>query len=308
VAGWSLRSALVLLAALAGPGAAWAEPLPVVEVAPGTYLHRGLHEEATAANLGAIANIGFVVGEAAVAVIDSGGSAAQGRRLRQAIRRVTDLPIRYVINTHVHPDHILGNAAFLADRPTFVGHVKLPRAMAARGPYYLDRLQETLGAAAEGTELVPPALLVDGRLELDLGGRALLLVGHPTAHTDNDLAVHDPRSGALWLGDLLFTERTPVVDGSLKGWLRVLAQLRGTEVRLAIPGHGPESGDWPAALEPQERYLRTLLTEIRAVIAAGRTIEEAVAGVGWSERDSWLLFEDYHPRNVLTSFTELEWE
>jgi quinoprotein relay system zinc metallohydrolase 2 len=304
------KRALTLLAfaALAGPGTLWAEPLPVEQVAPGTFLHRGVHELATPANLGGIANIGFVVGEAAVAVIDSGGTAAQGRALRQAIRRVTDLPIRYVVNTHVHPDHVLGNSAFLADRPTFVGHAKLPRAMAARGPYYLDGLKATLGAAAEGTELVPPTLLVERELELDLGQRVLRLAAHPTAHTDNDLTVYDPRSGTLWLGDLLFVDHTPVVDGSLKGWLGVLAELRAARIGLAIPGHGPESRDWPAALDPQESYLNGLLTEIRAVIAQGGTIEQAVAGVGWSGRANWRLFDDYHPRNIVTSFTELEWE
>ncbi len=285
-----------------------AEPLPVREVARGIFVYKGSHEEANAENLGGIANLTFVVGGTAVAVIDSGGSLRSGQRLREAVRRVTDLPIRYVINTHVHPDHVFGNAAFLADRPDFVGHAKLSRAMEARGSYYLGGLGQLLGAVSEGTVVVPPSLPVAERLDLDLGGRVLRVTAHRTAHTDNDLSVYDPATGTLILGDLLFMERVPVVDGSLTGWLDVMSELRAIEAERVVPGHGPAVADWPQALEAQERYLRLLQTEIRAVIRDGGTIDQAVASVGRSEQRSWLLFERYNPRNVATAFTELEWE
>ena len=76
-----------------------------------------------------------------------------------------------MIASHVHPDHLFGHAAFAGDRPAFVGHAKLPAALAARGAYYLDHLRRDLGPVAEGTRVVPPTLLVEDRLELDLGGR-----------------------------------------------------------------------------------------------------------------------------------------
>lgn len=84
----------------------------VSEVSSGIYYHQGIHEDASEKNIGAIANVGFIIGDRCVAVIDSGGSYLEGRYLRQAIKKNTDLPICYVINTHVHPDHLLGNAAF----------------------------------------------------------------------------------------------------------------------------------------------------------------------------------------------------
>jgi sulfur-oxidizing protein SoxY len=157
--------------------------LSVREISPGVYLHQGVHEEATPANLGGIANIGFVGGEQAVAVIDSGGSARQGAALLAAVRTVTDLPVRYVINTHMHPDHVFGNAAFRDEGSLFVGHAKLPRALAARGGHYLERLPEFLGEASAGTEVVPPSLTVTNQLEIDLGDRPILLIAHPTAHS-----------------------------------------------------------------------------------------------------------------------------
>lgn len=284
------------------------EPLPVQEVAPGIYVHQGEHAEATPQNEGGIANIGFIVGQEAVAVIDTGGSAAEGRRLRAAIRAVTALPIRYVINTHMHPDHVLGDAAFVEDAPAFVGHAKLPAALAARGMLYLQNQARELGAVAVGTRAILPTLTVDSRMEIDLGGRVLRLVAHRTAHTDNDLSVYDVQTSTLWLADLLFIDRIPAIDGSLNGWLEVIAELRRMPAARVIPGHGPVVADWPAALDGEERYLRTLRDEIRALQRRGGTMEEAVATVGRSERGKWLLFDEYNPRNVVTAFAELEWE
>jgi quinoprotein relay system zinc metallohydrolase 2 len=300
-------AALLALASGLAPAAA-AEPLPVTEIAPGLFVAAGVHAEADATNLGAIANVGFIVGDAAVAVIDTGGSAANGRRLRAAVRRVTELPIRHVVNTHVHPDHLLGNAAFRADRPDFIGHANLPRAMAARGDFYLEAAARLFGPAIDGTEVVPPTVTVRDRLAIDLGRRRLVIAAYPTAHTDTDLTVYDENTGTLWLSDLLFMERTPVVDGSLLGWLAVMDGLDELAAARVVPGHGPVSAAWPAALAPQRRYLGRLADEIRALQVRNGTIEEAMRAVGRAERRHWRLFDTYNPRNVAAAFTELEWE
>ena len=289
--------------------AAAAAPLPMEQIAPGVFMYRGVHEETARSNEGAIANVGFVIGKRCVAVIDTGGSLENGQRLRLAIRHATRVPICYVINTHVHPDHVFGNAAFLPDAPEFIGHARLAAAMQARSVYYRKALARQLGeAAAAAATLIPPTKPVASEMEIDLGERQLQLRAWPTAHTDNDLTVLDRQSGTLWLGDLLFEQRVPSLDGSLKGWLAAMETLRAVPASRVVPGHGAPGTDWPAALHGQERYLQALLRDVRQAIRDKETLAQAVETAAREERPRWLLFDDNHPRNVTSAYTELEWE
>ncbi len=277
------------------------------QIAPGVFFRTGVQEDASEANQDAIANIGFIVGREAVAVIDPGGSLQDGRRLRAAIRRVTDLPIRYVAMTHGHPDHVFGAGAFGHDSPQFVGHYRLPAMLAARGEYYRRRLEDTLGKGAAGP-IMMPTLLVHDRTEIDLGSRLVSLAAHPSAHTDCDLSARDRATDTLILGDLLFVDRVPSLDGSLPGWIRELRLLRGQPAKCAVPGHGPTSVAWPAAAAPLERYLGKLLSETREALRKGVELETAVHTVAKSERGKWLLFDAYNGYNITQAYKELEWE
>ena len=277
------------------------------EIAPGIHVRRGVVEEATRANADAIANAGFIIGGESVLVFDPGGSLADGAQLRAAIQALTPLPIRHVVMSHAHPDHVFGAGAFLADKPAFVGHARLAAALATRGDYYRERLEAVLGPGAAGP-VVMPTLEVTGSLELDLGGRKVRLTAHPLAHTDNDLTLLDSTSGTLFCGDLLFVGRVPALDGSVLGWLQVLEDLKATGAAQAVPGHGPERVDWPAGAADLERYLRTLVLETRVAVRDNIGIEAAVQRVGAGERGRWTLFDDYHGRNVTQVYKELEWE
>lgn len=282
--------------------------LVVDEVATGVFVHFGKHQIPNTNNHGAIANIGFIIGSRCVAVIDSGGNPAQGMALKKAIQKRTSLPICYVINSHVHPDHILGNSAFIDLGVKFVGHQKLVRAMQLRGDFYRNRAQEQIGIALTPTDIVLPKIQVKDKLILDLGNRKLVLTAHPTAHTDNDLSIHDLKTNTLWLSDLLFLEHIPVIDGSLTGWLKVLEQLQQRTVKTVIPGHGPVDIDWPKSLQKQKAYLQMLLDEVRIMLSEGKTIQQAIATVGLQGQGYWHLFDQFHRKNVTTVYGELEWE
>jgi quinoprotein relay system zinc metallohydrolase 2 len=296
-------TALSRAAASAAPGQTFATN----EVAAGIHFRRGVDEDASPANDGAIANIGFIIGRDSVAVMDPGGSLVDGQRLRATIRKATSLPIRYVVMSHVHPDHIFGAGAFIQDKPQFVGHVRLPNALALRGEYYRTHLDQILGAGRAGS-LVTPTMLVEDRSQIDLGGRVLQVTAHGNAHTDCDLSVLDRQTGTLLLSDLLFVQRVPSLDGSLKGWLAELAKLKSVGATRAVPGHGPTSVDWPSASRGLERYLDTLQRETRQAIAKGVDIGQAAKTVALSERDKWTLFDDYNGHNVTRAYKELEWD
>jgi quinoprotein relay system zinc metallohydrolase 2 len=275
--------------------------------APGVYVHYGRVETMTPENAGDIANLGFVVGERCVAVIDTGGTYAVGVALREAIRRTTNKPVCFVVNTHVHPDHVFGNRAFVDGQPEFVGHARLTEAMARRGPNYLNALHRDLGPVSNGTELVPPTRSVTDTTKFDLGGRMLEVRAWPTAHTDQDLTVYDATSGVLFLGDLVFERHIPVVDGKLRGMIAVVGALQKLPAKFALPGHG-KAASWPDVLAAEQRYLDRLQAGVKKALAERRTLTQAVQSVGKEERGNWALFDEFHRRNVTSAYAELEWE
>ena len=289
------------------------QPLPTREIAPGVHVHAGVVGDWEPGNGGDIANLAFVVGKSCVAVIDTGGTPRVGRQWQAAITAVTTLPVCFVINTHAHPDHVLGNNAFAGDAkssPQFMAHAKMAAALAARERYYLHALQRDFGIDMPRTDLVYPTVGVEPgtTTQIDLGGRVLELTAWPTAHTDHDLTVFDRATGTLFMGDLLFVTHLPVIDGSLRGWVKVMDTIESRPVARVVPGHGAVSRDWPQAMKPQAEYLRAVLAQTRAAIKAGTTIQRAVETVGRDHLKGWDLAEQFHARNVTSAYAELEWE
>jgi quinoprotein relay system zinc metallohydrolase 2 len=282
----------------------------------GIYVHHGKHLDIDDGYTGDICNISFVVGERGVAVIDTGGSLKVGQQLRAAIQKITDKPILFVINTHVHPDHIFGNAAFSPTdtnekSPLFVGHEKLEQAMHSRKDGYDKLNQRYLGADAEGTDIVAPNLAIKSVETLDLGGRQLKVTAHPNAHTNTDITVEDSKTQTLFTGDLLFVERTPVIEGDIKGLINTLDALKTYSFKQVVPGHGAvqkTNQDGIMAMNNAQRYLNVLLTDVRASIKKGDSMQSTMDTAAASEKDKWLLFDIANRRNVNNIFPALEWE
>ena len=149
--------------------------LNLIEVAPGIFVHQGKHFDVDESYQGDICNIGFIIGKDSVAVIDTGGSLLVGEALKNSIREKTSLPIKYVINTHVHLDHIYGNAALKDPNTKFVGHSKLPKAMQFRKGFYETLNLRYLNTPIEKSIQIPPSILVKENESkvFDLGERKI---------------------------------------------------------------------------------------------------------------------------------------
>lgn len=279
--------------------------LSLVSPAPGVYVHLGLQEVMSEANAGEIANIGFIVGDQSVMVIDPGGNPQQGQRLFAAIKQVTDLPVSHIVLTHFHPDHVFGGKSF-SKSGQFVAHRRYPLAMTQRAEFYAERFRH-LNVGGKGG-LVDPDILVSDTLSVDLGNRLLTLTAYETAHTDHDLTILDSRTGTLWASDLLFTRRIPSLDGSVLGWFNVTQSLLADErIKLVIPGHGAPS-EPTEAFSAQLNYLDQLIQQTREAVKHNVGLAQATETIAMDERGKWLLFDERHSGNVTKAYTELEWE
>ena len=299
---------LVLLFSITCAASGNGETFNLTEISEGVYVHQGKHVGLEHADNDDIANIGFIIGDECIAVIDTGGSIDIGGRLREAVREISSLPVCYVINTHIHYDHVLGNAAFRDDQAKFVGHQNLADEMEHNRAFFLSEFTANLGENPGDSSIIGPDITVSDELDLDLGNRVLTLSAHPPSHTYSDLSVYDNKTGTLWLSDLLFIDRIPVLDASLKGWLKTMEKLKSLEANHVIPGHGTITMPWPEAASAQDDYLDMLLNETRNEISKGSFMEDVVENVGKDEKTRWLLHEQNHRRNVTKAFTELEWE
>ena len=257
-----------------------------------------------------IANIGFIVGEKAIVVIDTGGSIAEGKRLMCQIRKVSSLPIRYVINTHVHPDHTMGNSAFKSPETTFIGHKNLTHAIGILSQTYLRRYNKATGDNVSAESIVTSYIEVADEMEIDLGNRTLVLTAVQKAHTNNDILVYDKKTKTLWMSDLLFHKHIPVIgkSGSVGGWLDVIKKLKNKTITQIIPGHGPLKINWDEAMSNQSNYLTLLRDEIRNNISGDADLMTAMERIGLDQESNWQMFSTFHKRNISYIFSELEWE
>jgi len=281
----------------------------VIETAPGHFVHFGQVEEVVAGTQGDVANTGFIIGADAVAVIDAGTTRFVGESLYLAVRRQTDLPIRWLILTHMHPDHILGAEVFVEAGAEVIGSEDLTAAIAIRAESYVANMTRFLGEAVmHGTSVILPTRSVSDVTDIDLGQRVLSLTTHPTAHTNNDLTVLDAASQTLWTGDLVFLEHVPALDGSINGWISVLEGLAQTKAAAMVPGHGRLVAGHPNGLWPTLVYLRALRDEVRTALKDGESLQSAISFVGVGLQADWQMFDAFNARNATNAYVELEWE
>ncbi len=303
-------AAALLLSLMVGlAGRVQAEPLRAQRVTATTWFVQGEAALGTAANRNFISNAGFIVTSQGVVVIDALGSPALAVELIAAIRQVTPQPIRTLIVTHYHADHIYGLQAFKALGATVIAH--------RAGREYLNsdtaglRLQasreELFPWIDEHTKLVPADRWIDADTTLQLGDETLHIRHAGPAHTPEDLVVFAEKAGVLFAGDLVFRGRIPFVgQADSRSWIKALGGLIELRPQVVVPGHGPLSTDPLPDLQLTRDYLQFLRLSMGRAAQELEPFEEAYARTDWSRFQHLPLFRAANRINAYNTYLLME--
>jgi glyoxylase-like metal-dependent hydrolase (beta-lactamase superfamily II) len=228
---------------------------------------------------------GVVVGGSGLLVVDTRASAAQGRELADAVRALSPLPIRAVVNTHVHFDHTFGNAAFGA--VPIVAHESVPAALPAAveriRAAYTDDADDPLRDEVLATEVVSPTETFSSVWSLDLGDRLVELIHPGRGHTDGDIVVRVPEPDVVYAGDLVESSAPPMYgdDSFPLEWPSALDLVIGllTPSTAVVPGHGPVVDR--EFVQGQRGEIVDVAEQIRQLAAGGVPLDEALDRGRW---------------------------
>jgi glyoxylase-like metal-dependent hydrolase (beta-lactamase superfamily II) len=252
---------------------AFSQSRPVTEIAPGVYYYFGDELKHRSANCV------WVVFDHYVVVVDANYPWG-AEDILEEIRKTTDKPIRFVVNTHYHHDHTFGNGVFRDAGATIVSSVATSRAMGTLGKMEWERNYS--GQPLDGYTQVFPSVTFDDSLAFDDGVHRVELIHMGPAHTAGDVVIWLPKERILITGDL-FVNGNPWgnnvadPDAHYDRWLIVLDTLASWKPAIVIPGHGE-----PATtqnLKWQRDYLADMLQQVRVGIGNGLTKEELVKSV-----------------------------
>jgi len=188
------------------------------------------------------ANAGIIVGRDGIVVVDTLISSKDAQRFIRDIKAVSDKPIKYVVNTHYHLDHALGNSDFTTLGATVVSHMNCKKNLRANSSTILQRAKNygLTDEHLQGTRVVEPSLIFNDKMEIDLGNRRVEFIYTGASHTDGSILVYLPDAKTLFAGDILFTNFHPNMrDGDIASWIKVLDYISSMDVNAIIPGHGP---------------------------------------------------------------------
>ncbi|MES9970081.1 MAG: quinoprotein relay system zinc metallohydrolase 1 [Candidatus Thiodiazotropha sp.] len=299
-----LRTVVVLILALVFMPAWGAKDyrLKPVEIAPGTYVLLGEKAHFNFRNGGNIVNTGFIVTDAGVVVIDSGPSRFYGEQLRQAIGKITEKPILKLFNTHLHPDHILGNQAF-EDIPiaALAGTID---AIRDQGESFNDNMYRLVGPWMAGTRVVVPTETVQPGV-LEIGGHRLQLI-EMHGHSHADLVILDQTTGVLFAADVVFHGRTPTTPhADVARWLKALNKLSKLDFKILVPGHGDVVADARPVVQTQD-YLQWLMSSLIVAAEQGMTMAEVLQLDAPPSITQLAVFPEEYQRSVVHLFPEIE--
>lgn len=305
-----MRTLTLLALLLCSPLAAAAELiLKPVPVAPDVYVVVGDLGGQTYENEGLNNNLGFVVTDAGVLVINTGPTLRVAQALHAVILKTTAKPVKWVVNVNSQNHYWLGNGYFRALGAVIYASQGADAVMRELGAQQLEMNKTLLKEKAHGTSLSYPTELLDGRRELMLGKTRVELHPLGPAHTPGDTAVWLPSSRVVFTGDLVYTERMLAIIpiGNTNNWVQSFDKLAALKPAVVVPGHGHPT-DMARATRDTRDYLVYLRTEVGKRLGKDEDINDVVAGVDQSRFKYLANFDLLARRNVHNLYMELDRE
>ena len=275
------------------------------EVSKDIYCFFGLDQVMDKRNNGNMSNSCFVNMGTSYLVIDSGPTFQYASQAYAQMQKIKNLPLSYVVNSHVHDDHWLGNGFYKKQGAQIIG----PSNFKNLSKVKMTRMQRRISAEAfKGTEQVYPTIFVNEHKTLQIDGQKVLIksVNHK-AHTAHDLFVYIPSKKVVFAGDLVFNGRLPSLrDGNINGWLTALQELRKMDVKYIIGGHGERTDKH--SIDFTYNYLNKLKRTLVKLLDEGVDIGDAVNRVKMQEYKNVPFYDSIHRQNVESAYRTLEWE
>jgi glyoxylase-like metal-dependent hydrolase (beta-lactamase superfamily II) len=306
------RLSLLALGVALAAGLARAAALPPMEpqqVSPSAWFVQGVAGIGNADNQNFISNAGFVITQTGVVVIDALGSPAVAERLVAAIRKITPLPITHVLVSHYHADHIYGLQVFkkLGAR-IIAGQASMQYLNSETAKLRLKASRIDMAPwVDDDTQLVAPDQLLDGPLDLTIGGDVFQMRHVGPAHTTEDYTFYFPKEKVLFAGDLVFRSRIPFVgDADSRHWITALDELMTMEAKVVVPGHGPMTDEPLKDMKLTRDYLVYLREAMGRAAQDLLPFDEAYKETDWTPFEHLPLFRAANRMNAYNTYLLLQ--
>lgn len=286
------------------------------QVVDNVYAIVGPTTERTVENNALNNNLGFVVTDTGVVLIDSGASRLGAEQIEAAVAAVTEKPITHVINTGSQDHRWLGNGYFADQGAQIIALERTVETQKRFAEQHVARLEGVLGERFAGTQPVYATSPAAGeRLKLEVGGTDFEIIWFGDAHFPGDVVVWLPEQKAIFTGDLVYVDRMLGIHpwSDVTSWraafhaMEALA-MEALEPVYLIPGHGQVTNLAQARAETGD-YLDFLVTKIRAAVEDFEGLQATMDRLSEAPRFSHLQhFDDWHRTNISRVFTQLEAE
>ncbi len=276
--------------------------LKPIKLSENSYYFYGKEEYFSKENGGDIVNCSFIITPTSVILIDTGSSLLYANQMKKQIEQITDKPIKHVIITHHHPDHFLGNNAFM--QSNIYASLYTKDEIEKNGDLYITNLVNIVQGAMKDTKIkVPNQILTSQTLDLD--GYKLKIL-HLFGHTKSDIAIYDENTKILYASDLVFNKRTPTTPhATIKDWIKSLEELEKIPYSIIVPGHGIAT----TSKEPIKEtisYLNYVDTTLRQSAKQGLDIYEILNKPIPKEFQDFTMFKEEFERTVINMYPSYE--